>query len=334
MEFYFQRLIDECRAAFDRSRTGVLYYLGLKRRCKGNEDGVAGLLEPTYRVLAEEGQVVWGAIAQANRGLFDPDDEDDLPGITVYSPDEHYDAHPKDLREIGRACYLLKDTLPKDEKLQKVADRLTDEYDLSPRQRVPKKLTDGREVYLAATMFHRKRLPGAHLQASVFPVVIAPDDTELNMVLPLAYWSATLCQDWHWFDKRLGKCPTTSTARAVAEAAEKGPRDPTEVTWDIDAMPILVTKAMVEALSEMAAEEIGPNALPMVLVELTPAGKGAATLVSNYDSETEILVLSNEVGVVMKKDQVEQLKGAILDFKNTIFGKGVSLRMRDGERNE
>jgi hypothetical protein len=99
-ELYFTRLITECRSALDRSRTGLLCRLGLRRRPDGDDDGVAGRLRPHYRVLAARGRVVWGAVAQVNMHLFSAG-RDDLPGVTVYSLDGYYDAHPHDLAAIG-----------------------------------------------------------------------------------------------------------------------------------------------------------------------------------------------------------------------------------------
>src|SRR5262245_34429817 len=130
---YFSSRIAECRTAFDRGGLGFLRWFGL--RVRPSYDAVDQIPDPLrshYRTLLKHGQVVWGCVAQVNMGMFGPG-PDDLPGVTVYSTDSHYDANPQDLVDIGHACFEFKNSDPVDNDFKPVAGRLTDEYDSTVR---------------------------------------------------------------------------------------------------------------------------------------------------------------------------------------------------------
>jgi hypothetical protein len=325
-ESYFARLITECRTAFDRGRSGILHWFGLRWRPGGSdEEGVDARLRPHYKMLAARGRVVWGGVAQVNVGMFAAGRED-LPGVTVYSPDGYYDAHPHDLAAIGRACFQFKNTVPADAEFRAVADRLTDEFDLTARMPVPRRLADGREVFLGATMFHRARLPGSVLRAGAFPMVIAPELTELNMVLPLAYWPGVLRAAWDTLQSRLERGPITTPAQQVAREVEKRPREHQGPDWDIEAIPIKVTPAMAEACRSMA-REMNLDFTPLLFVGFRDdAAKGVA-FVRDYDARIEQSFTSNGVTVVVRRDQLERLRGAVVDFKTSAFDTGIAFRL-------
>jgi Fe-S cluster assembly iron-binding protein IscA len=250
----------------------------------------------------------------------------DLPGVTVYSPDDYYDAHPHDLATIGRACFQFKNTIPTDGEFQAIAERLTDEFDQTPRMVVPARLSDGRQVFLGATMFHRVRLPGRILRASALPMVIAPELTEINMVLPLAYWSPELHEAWGNLQERLDGSQITSTAQRVARNAEKRPREQAGPDWDVAAIPVHVTPAMAEELVAQA-ERLGLEARPMLSIGFSSDGAKTADLVMTYDPDTEIVFTSSGVGVVVRRDQLERLRGTVVDFKSSAFDAGVVIRL-------
>jgi hypothetical protein len=321
----FASMIGECRSAFDRSRRDLLCRLGLRRRPTGDEDGVAGRLKPHYKILADRGRVVWGAVAQANKSIFAPGPQD-APGLTVSSIDEHYDENPHDLAAIGGACFQLKNTIPADTEFRSVAERLTDEFDQTVRMAVPPRLADGRDVFLGVTMLHRARLPDERLRASVFPLVIAPEFTEINMVLPLQYWSTELCEVWGALQQQLDQVPITSTAIQVAQNARKRPVDDSGPDWDTNAVPVYVTSAMAKVLVGQTTRR-GLDALPMLSVGLSSSGERTAGIVQHHNPATEVVFVSNGIAVVVRKDQLEQLRGTVVDFKSSEFATGVVIRL-------
>jgi hypothetical protein len=252
--------------------------------------------------------------------------EEDLPGVTVYSLDEHHDAAPQDLRAIGHACFRFKKTKPADAPYGPLAERLTNEFDQTARMLLPSSLTDGREVFLGATQFHRTRLPGGVLRATLFPMVIAPEQTELNMVLPLSCWPDDLRGVWRTLQQQLEALPSESTALQVAAAAEKRPLDLTRRDWDIDEIPVWVTPAMAQHVSSYA-KTVGLRGRPLLLVRVEDDGSRFADLMKDYDPSTEMMFRSNGVGVVVLKRQLERIRGAIVDYQSTAFGEGVVLRL-------
>ena len=321
----FASLIEQCRDALRRERSGLLYHLGLKPGPGAGGAGVTEQLRPHYRILATKGHVVWGSIAQVNMRMFLEGDED-LPGVTVYSLDTHYDAAPQDLRTIGHACFQFKNTRPADAQYRPLAERLTNEFDQTARMPLPSSLTEGREVFLGATQFHRTRLPGRVLRANLFPMVVAPERTELNMVLPLSCWPDDLRGIWRTLQQQLQATPSESTALEVAASAEKSPLDLMRRDWDIDEIPVWVTPAMAKYVSTYA-KTIGIKRRPLLLVRVEDDGSRLADLTEDYDPSTEMMFRSNGVGVVVLKRQLERVRGAIVDYQSTAFGEGVLLRL-------
>lgn len=321
---YFSQLIDECRLEFRRSKPGFLHWLGLKKRPNVTEK-VHVRLHRHYKLLAEKGRVVWGGIAQVNMMMFFAGNVD-LPGVTVYSTDSHFDTHPQDLSAIGHACFEFKNTVPVDTEYQAIAERLTDEFDQTARMQLPKQLADGRKVFLGATMFHRNRLPTGVLQASVFPMVIAPKLTEINMVLPLAYWPVALRDNWGELKQELARSPTTTTAGYIAQKAEKRAIEHGSPDWDTSAVPIKVTKAMAEEFRSMV-RKMNLESIPYLFVGFRDDGKKGADLALYYDPRIEQTFTSNGIKVVVRKDQLERLRGVIVDFKCSTFAKGIVIRL-------
>jgi hypothetical protein len=211
----FERLLAKCRKRFERRRAGFLQGLLMRPLLKVDFGGIDETLRIVYPHLLDRGSVVWGAVAQVNRGMFAPGSED-LPGVTVHSHDSRYDARPQDLAEIAGACFTFKGTVPEDAEYRPLAERLSDEFDGSHRMAIPKRLADGRAAFIGATMFHRAWLPTGVLKASVFPMVVAPRITDVNMPLPLVYWPPALVDAWSGLEARLNSAPIGSSARRVA----------------------------------------------------------------------------------------------------------------------
>jgi Fe-S cluster assembly iron-binding protein IscA len=319
----FAERIAECRERFGGGRGNVL-----RAECRQTGGVAAGekvpkAMVPHYRGLLERGRVVWGAVAQVNRGMFTAG-PDDLPGVTVYSLDAHYDDNPQDLREVGSALYDLKGTAPIDPELKTAADRMTDEYDMTVRAALPRKLTDGRLVHVGGTIFHRGRLPGGVLTARLLPLVIAPEWTEANMILPLLCWSNELRDAWSTLDAEVADLPLSSTARRVAQSAPKRPLR--EQAVPAHGSPVRVTpeaaRVFLQAVSQTPIK--GPAYL---CVGLRPDGSKYADVGESYDRAKERCFESAGIRVVVRIDQIEEMRGAVVEFRDGLYGRGFAIRL-------
>lgn len=325
-ESYFSGLIGQCRKNLERNRSNLLCRLGLRSPPSINDDCNPGQLRSYYELLASKGTVVWGTIAHANRMLFSPG-QLDLPGVTVFSLDSYYDTHPQDLIAVAHACALFKNTTPTDQEFLRISEPLTDERSIFRQLLIPRRLSDNRDIYMGPTMFHRSRLPGAVLSASVFPLVIAPTSSEYNMVLPLRYWPDELKTKWNDFDRRVHDSPVASASERVAASAEKHPYKLPPPDWDVVSTPIRVTDALAQFIRYQAKH----NNVERLLVQLIgrPDGGDDVYLADSFDPQTEEVFVSNGVSIVIRKVQRQRYTGAILDFQSSPFATGLIIRTRN-----
>jgi Fe-S cluster assembly iron-binding protein IscA len=319
-------MLENCRARLDGQRAAIA------RQVPHPDEEVPPRLCDHYRLLAQHGRVVWGAIAQVNNGMFRPGDRD-LPGVTAYSPDPYFDGLPQELLAVARSAFDLKNSVPADADLKTVAARMTDEHDMRLYLRLPDRLTEGREAALGATQFHRARLPDGVLSASVFPLVIAPGRTTANMVLPLDCWPDWLRVRWPELNEMLEQLPVRSKARQVAQAAPKRPPD-RRPTWDVEAIPVRVTGAAARAFRAAIAAEgmTGPVYLRVGFATgRGRAGRPTVDLDPDYDPQLDRHFLSGGVEVVIDLAHLDALRGAEVDHTDDEFGKGFLIRGVDYE---
>ncbi|MFD7915683.1 hypothetical protein ACFV30_34080 [Streptomyces sp. NPDC059752] len=151
------------------------------------EDPLAEILK-AQDVLLTEGQLVWGAIVQANNDLF-VRGWHDLPAAVIYSPDTTvFDDSPDLLLDIARKLYRLKGTRQQDPELAAFSRMLASETDREMRLEVPRRLTGSAAVYCTDIIVARRHLPGRVLSEPVFPLLIAPEHTAMTMMLPSRFW--------------------------------------------------------------------------------------------------------------------------------------------------
>jgi Fe-S cluster assembly iron-binding protein IscA len=62
---------------------------------------------------------------------------------------------------------------------------------------------------------------------------------------------------------------------------------------------------------------------------LKPDGEKHARLVTTHDPRIESVHESNGAKVVLRKDQVERLRGSWVDYKHSAFGTGLVVRLPD-----
>ncbi|MGM9480172.1 hypothetical protein ACS5PN_03165 [Roseateles sp. NT4] len=145
------------------------------------------------KLLLTEGRVVWGALVQANNLMFEPGNAN-CPGLLVYSPDEHFDAHPMELRLVGRAFFGLKGTQPDDPELARLAKLVTEEADRTLQFRLPRVFCS-QDVCSGIFMLFRKHIPNGVLSCGLFPVLTHPS-TPAVLMLPFEFWPIELIVMW------------------------------------------------------------------------------------------------------------------------------------------
>ena len=134
--------------------------------------------------LRLNGQVVWGHIIQANEQLYEPDDSSNCPAAIVYSIDAYYLAHPEELGDIASMLFDLKGTQTNPE-LQQFSDLLANERETQMYLPIPESLTGGRRVIYTSIMVHRHHLPTNFLSSSLFPLLVAPQQTDATSSYPI-----------------------------------------------------------------------------------------------------------------------------------------------------
>jgi hypothetical protein len=145
-------------------------------------------------MLLREGEIVWGALVQANsllfsRGYFDH------PAMVVYSPDPFFDDVPGELQDIAHRLFELKNTSPKNPTHRRHAEMITDERERGMGWRVPKSCTGGRDVWSTSVMVFRMHIPGLVLRSGWFPLLTHPETTAV-MIVPKKFWQPELVTIW------------------------------------------------------------------------------------------------------------------------------------------
>ena len=164
----------------DRIKKALMLYLIMDRR-----------FDPQFRdqrLLLERGSVVWGSIVQANSALFEPrGGSESLPAAILYSLDPRFDAAPQQLTDYAHNMFDLKGQSVSPE-MQDFADKLANEMVADIKLPVPVGFTGGLQCYYATLLIVRKHLPLRHLAQGIFPLLVAPQETDAVMILPQAYW--------------------------------------------------------------------------------------------------------------------------------------------------
>jgi Fe-S cluster assembly iron-binding protein IscA len=154
-------------------------------------------LYPFWKVqkqLLQAGKLVWSARIQANYQLYKPGTRI-LPGEIATGFDPEFDEDPDSLIRVADRIRALKGTQPDDKQLRQVADRITDEMYRSLGEKIPDKLTVGREVFRYTIIFYPKHLPHGFINHRLMPVLIHKG-ISYAMILPHWYWSEGLLKLW------------------------------------------------------------------------------------------------------------------------------------------
>jgi len=145
--------------------------------------------------LFREGRVVWGVLVQANSMLWEPGCEP-CPALAIYGLQPEVDDELWTLKEIARALFALKGTIPSDPQQRSFAEMITDEMERGMKRAIPPSLTQGYELFSTSVMVHPHHLPSGHLASNVLPLLAHPD-REPTVVLPSRYWSERILFEWN-----------------------------------------------------------------------------------------------------------------------------------------
>ncbi len=197
---YFEEVLEHCRAklATARKRTASLRKLELTPAKRVRRE--ARIIYAEQRVVLEHGSVHWGWNALSEDALWNAGTKP-LQGAFVHSTLPSYDAHPERLYKIKRKLVLSglrmaapktahagygKDvfTPEKNPKLVPVMEAITAWQSFV--QGMP--VAGRRQVYYTRTLIHREHLPYQRKTSDLFPIVFAPEHSNVALILPSSLW--------------------------------------------------------------------------------------------------------------------------------------------------
>jgi hypothetical protein len=143
-------------------------------------------------LLLQKGDVVWGALLQANNALFKPG-PDDLPGAILYSRDAYFDARPQALRAIARTLFGYKGA-DAPQSVRPITEWLANEREMAFNLPVPPDLTT-HPAFATGMLFFRKHLPEQVLAGAWMPL-LTHTETRAVMVAPRQFWPRELVARW------------------------------------------------------------------------------------------------------------------------------------------
>lgn len=143
----------------------------------------------TQRRFYTEGKVAAGALVQANTLLFEKGDES-CPANYIYSTDPYYLEYPGDLLELARALFTTKGEQGYHPSIQRLADLLEDEMERIFAYKLPRNITEGRDVYFTIVMVDRDHLPNGLIEVPVSPMLVLENERPDAVLLPYWYWKA------------------------------------------------------------------------------------------------------------------------------------------------
>lgn len=195
-------LIAECRGNYrvpllesDRnvSRLSLTTeFLDLLRR---RDDVLLSILKE-QNTLHESGEVFWCQLIEANKLLFNANNEHTLPAAIIYSTDKSYDNQPEQLEKISQGLLSMKDATDDGTELGAFVATIKRDFEQILRLELPRAITGGRPVYYATVLVQPQYLPGNTLAKTRFPVVASFEKTETAMLLPAHFWPNRLLKHW------------------------------------------------------------------------------------------------------------------------------------------
>ena len=146
------------------------------------------LFDPMLQMkFFKEGKVALGALVQANELLFKRG-SDNCPANYIYTRDPYYTEHTEEFHALAMDLFQTKGEAGFIPSIQKLADILADEEECTYCYKLPRNVTEGREVYFTTIMVDRDHLPGKKLAEGLKPMLILPYSKPDAMILPYWYW--------------------------------------------------------------------------------------------------------------------------------------------------
>jgi hypothetical protein len=145
--------------------------------------------------IRKQGKVIWASVVQANSLIFRPGPSDHGASV-IFSLDPWFDSHANALPTLAAELFALKGTDQEDAHSAAFARMLTNEMTRAMMLPVPKRFTEGREVFHSSLMLVRKHLPIGRLTGKLLPVWIDPENRGKLLLVPAAYWPASLTAIW------------------------------------------------------------------------------------------------------------------------------------------
>jgi hypothetical protein len=145
--------------------------------------------------LFRKGRVGWGALVEADDGVFARGD-DDLPGVLLFSEDEYFDARPAELAAIGARLLELKSAGAVGAfELSRFAQLVRNDSGRPLGVPVPAALS-AKEPTLSSFVAIRAHLPEGILAGAWFPVLIHPSSV-VPMIVPSTFWPPAMVTAWN-----------------------------------------------------------------------------------------------------------------------------------------
>jgi len=145
--------------------------------------------------LFRKGRIGWGALVQADDGVFAPG-QDDLPGVLVYSEDEYFDARPAELAAIGARLLELKSAgASAAVELSRFAQLVRNDSGRPLGVMVPSALSAKGPV-LSSFIAIRAHLPDGVLAGDWFPVLMHSSSV-VPMIVPHTFWPPAMLTAWN-----------------------------------------------------------------------------------------------------------------------------------------
>ena len=324
-----QVLLD-CRRNLERYRRSWLVRLGLSKCRIRTTANQTPSVAKAFHDLLHSGRVIWGAIIQANEGLFSAG-QYDLPGNIVFSPAASLSENPAALVAIADAVRGLKGRAHEvghNRELQAIALLISDEVNLAVNQRLPAELTSGAEAYLTWCVFHRSSLPEGVLSARLVPLLICPEHTEMVIVLPLRFWPDELRSQWPMLDQ-------------IIELKEPQPLRESDAG---DSQPVFPRQRSTQEIlaayppAEMVPQNIAltPAAAKIIAPILEKQAKGGSAylyvywhderekiqFVTEWNQATQECHWSEGIPLLIDREQSLLFRGLVIDFASSPYESG------------
>lgn len=139
------------------------------------------------RRFYKEGSVAMGILVQANINLFKKGNED-CPANFIYSTDKYYWNNQDELLMMANALFNTKGGYGYYPSIQRLADLMADEYERIFSYRLPRHITEGRNVYFTTIMVQRAHLPKKKIIGRKYPLLVLENNQPDAMILPCRYW--------------------------------------------------------------------------------------------------------------------------------------------------